>query len=107
MLVDQRKRSAGCDMSSQVVTAAEKDILLTNASQVPSPKFYISGSGDVKAQKRSLKTRELHFWLRKKALCGNLHSGWILQKYCLTTFSTSHKLCLKITLCVRCAATIF
>lgn len=48
MLLDQNGTLVGCEVDSDLLTAAEADFVLETASQVLNPKYDISGKGDVK-----------------------------------------------------------
>lgn len=54
---DQRRKFVQCDMDFQVLTSAEAILLLTLGTQLVSPEFYVSSSGEVRAMKESVQTR--------------------------------------------------
>lgn len=64
---DQHRKSVGYDVDSEVLRAAEPDVLLTFASQVLNAKFDISESGDVEAAAVVFKDGRETLLAKKKA----------------------------------------
>lgn len=75
MLLDQHRKTAGCDLDSEVLSAAKPDLLLTFAPQMLSQSSDVKESGEVKEVLRNFREKRAEVLACKRATAWEVPRG--------------------------------
>lgn len=83
MFLGEHRNFAACNECSEMLDAAEENNVLTSVSEMPGPKFDMSGSGEVKAAAEFIKDERTALLANMKAIARKVLQGLDLTQVLL------------------------
>lgn len=89
ILLDKHRKFVGCNVDSELLTAAEAGLVVILVSQMLNPKSHISGSARMIAAAKAFREEWAALLASKRPVCRKSRHVRMLRKHCRVIYCTS------------------